>query len=383
MVSAVRERDAQRVIQFLRRRIKNLSQEALARMCGVAASTITRAEAGKGLTDRRRAYEALLGLGALSAGELQSAIPSQSAETLKKFPAANGEPTTGYQLREQLEVEAVDEDLVRLFKQQTQNLRLIDRKLGAHYLLAQSQAHVQQMYELLNHALPGAVRQRLALALAEAASLTGWQALDAGKLATSWRYYETAKVAARESDDSAVLAHVCAEQVYVLLDSGRCQEALAVIGAANGRAAMALPALLRSWLWAVEAEVRASLGEETGARRALEHSFALLPLEPEDPSLPFLMLDHTHLLRWRGHCLARLGDSAAIEDLTHSLERIIPLGLGRSEAGLRTDLALAYSARGDLIQSHQQAQRALEVSERSGSIRQRIRLEGLLGAGLQ
>lgn len=65
MASAVRERDAQRVIQFLRRRVKDLSQEALARMCGVAQSTITRAEAGKGLTDRRRAVEALHGLGAL------------------------------------------------------------------------------------------------------------------------------------------------------------------------------------------------------------------------------------------------------------------------------------------------------------------------------
>ncbi|MFE9244956.1 helix-turn-helix domain-containing protein [Nocardiopsis sp. NPDC006938] len=64
MLTAVRERDAQRVIQFLRRRVKNLSQEALAGMCGVAQSTINRAEAGKGLTDRRRAVEALQGLGA-------------------------------------------------------------------------------------------------------------------------------------------------------------------------------------------------------------------------------------------------------------------------------------------------------------------------------
>ncbi|MBB5494353.1 helix-turn-helix domain-containing protein [Nocardiopsis metallicus] len=65
MVDAVRERDAQRVIRFLRRRVKNLSQEALARMCGVAQSTITRAEAGKGLSDRRKIHEALQGLGAL------------------------------------------------------------------------------------------------------------------------------------------------------------------------------------------------------------------------------------------------------------------------------------------------------------------------------
>lgn len=64
VAAAVRERDAQRVIQFLRRRVRGLSQEDLAGMCGVAQSTINRAEAGKGLTDRRRAVEALQGLGA-------------------------------------------------------------------------------------------------------------------------------------------------------------------------------------------------------------------------------------------------------------------------------------------------------------------------------
>lgn len=82
VVAAVRERDAQRVIQFLRRRVKHLSQEALARMCGVAQSTITRAEAGKGLTDRRKAYEALQRLGALDqqpTGEIAPIVAEPSA----------------------------------------------------------------------------------------------------------------------------------------------------------------------------------------------------------------------------------------------------------------------------------------------------------------
>ena len=64
VVAAVHERDAQWVIQFLGLRVEGLSQEALAGMCGVAQSTINRAEAEKGLTDRRKAYEALQGLGA-------------------------------------------------------------------------------------------------------------------------------------------------------------------------------------------------------------------------------------------------------------------------------------------------------------------------------
>jgi len=67
MVAAVRSCDAQRAVRFLRRQVHSLSQETLARMCGVAQSTITRAEAGRGLTDRRKAVEALRGLGAFEA----------------------------------------------------------------------------------------------------------------------------------------------------------------------------------------------------------------------------------------------------------------------------------------------------------------------------
>ncbi|USY20694.1 helix-turn-helix domain-containing protein [Nocardiopsis exhalans] len=90
MVDAVRERDAQRVIRFLRRRVKNLSQEALARMCGVAQSTITRAEAGKGLSDRRKIHEALQGLGALDQH------PSNDAHRVLSEPEPENLTSTGW-----------------------------------------------------------------------------------------------------------------------------------------------------------------------------------------------------------------------------------------------------------------------------------------------
>ncbi|KOX13313.1 helix-turn-helix transcriptional regulator [Nocardiopsis sp. NRRL B-16309] len=333
---------------------------------------IERIADGLGMPDRSRM---LFGLAPQQA-PLETGRSAAGSDAARAAPS--GASAIDHQVRERLEVASIDQALVRLFGQQTQNLRLIDRKLGAHYLLAQSQAHVQQMHELLRHSIPGPVRRGLARALAEAASLTGWQALDAGGVATSWRYDEIAKSAARESEDPVVLAHVSAEQIYVLLDSGRGNEALAVIRAAHDEGGKALPPLLCSWLWAAEGEVRASLGQEPQSQRALERAFALLPQQPDDPSLPFLMLDHTHLLRWRGHCLARLGHSEAIEDLTRALDGIAPLELGRAEAGLRTDLAVAYSVHGDLAQARRQAQRATELSERSGSVRQRARLARLL-----
>jgi transcriptional regulator with XRE-family HTH domain len=331
---------------------------------------IERIADGLGMPDRSRV---LFGLAPHDAPvETRRSISNNDDGALSGVSSLDGH------VRERLEVASIDQALVGLFEKQTQNLRLIDRKLGAHYLLTQSQAHVQQMHQLLRQSIPGPARRGLARALAEAASLTGWQALDGGRMAASWRYYELAKAAARESEDPVVLAHVSAEQAYVLMDSGQEDAALTALRAAHDNGGRALPPLLRSWLWAAEGEVRASLNQELQSQRALDRAFDVLPQEPDDLSLPFLMLDGTHLLRWRGHCLARLGHHEAIEDLTQALDGIAPLALGRAEAGLRTDLAVAYFAHGDHTQARQQAQRATELSERSGSIRQRARLARFL-----
>lgn len=104
VVTAVRERDAQRVIQFLRRRVKGLSQEALARMCGVAQSTINRAESGAGLTDRRKAHRALQGLGA----PLETDVPREQVSPkplrAKRAPSrtAPGLPPSPWTARDDL-----------------------------------------------------------------------------------------------------------------------------------------------------------------------------------------------------------------------------------------------------------------------------------------
>lgn len=93
----------------------------------------------------------------------------------------------------------VDREPIDILESQTQNFRLLDRKPGALYLLEQTETHVKQVEDLLHHSLPGANREALARALAEAASLTGWQALDSGRIDKAWQYYETAKAgSARE-----------------------------------------------------------------------------------------------------------------------------------------------------------------------------------------
>lgn len=414
---AVEERDPSALIRLLRRHT-DLSQTALALMAGISQPLVSGIVSGTTtIKHLDKVQAALEGLGAFrrpgsadvsaftgatsgstsssrnTLGKLEdvkrrdfleglgadtSKHASKPQETTPDLTASPLVTALSEAVDEHLEIASIDRTLIELFEQQTQNLRMLDRKLGAHYLISQSQAHVQQMQGLLHQAIPGPNRRALAKVLAEAASLTAWQALDSGRTATSWQYYELAKFAAHESQDPVTLNHVSTEQVYALLDSGREQEAVAILEAGQTRANATSPPLFRAWLWAVTAEAYASVGRRSEAYASMDRAFASLPEDTDDPDLPFLMLDHGHLLRWRGHCLARLGEPDAVTDLQTALEGIVPQGLGRSEASLRTDLAWAYSVRGEQDLAAAEAQRALVIAGKTGSIRQRRRLHSIV-----
>ncbi|MEW1545301.1 hypothetical protein [Streptomyces tsukubensis] len=270
-----------------------------------------------------------------------------------------------------------DLELVQLFVAQTENLRQMDRRLGAKALLPQSRAHIEQMENLLRHGVSPGTRQSIAGALTEAAALGGWQALDLGHYREAWRLHEVAKSAAREAENSALLAHATAQQAYVLLDLDQPAHALELMQSAHSTVRQKLPGLMRTWLHAAEAEAQAAVGNAAACLAAFDAADAALPNDPNDPDMPFLFLAGPHLARWRGNCLARLGLSEAIEDLTRALNTMEP-GFNRAEAGLRCDLATALTIRGDVEAAKQQAERAERLAALTGSARQRRRIARLV-----
>jgi hypothetical protein len=273
---------------------------------------------------------------------------------------------------------ALDSELLELFGQTTQSFRLLDRRLGARRLLAQTEGHVHQMTDVLTYARGGRQRAALAGAVAEAASLAGWQALDLGQPDKAWILYETGKAAARESGERASIAHVTAEQAFALIDCGHVDEGIQQIRYARQQAGQAVPAVLKAWLWAAEAEALAAAGEQTRSRSALD-SAARQIVNAKDDSLAYLALDENHLARWRGHCLARLGASEAVEDLSGALAKLDP-SFNRARAGLLCDLALAYSARGEMDASREHARQASVLAEATTSKRQQRRIAQLLAS---
>lgn len=282
------------------------------------------------------------------------------------------------ELAERLTFSQLDAGLVEMLGNHTQSIRMLDRRLGGSVILQQTTAHMEHIEQLVRYALPGAVRESAADQLGQAAALAGWQALDVGRLDEAWRFHELAQTAARESGVTAGFSYARAQQGYVLLDAGRPEDALALIVTTREQTAARVPPALRAWLHAAEGEALAILGERDASLRALDLASSTLPAGSDGSELPYLMLDADHLARWRGHCLARLGDSAAIDDLTSALGAMGAGNYGRAEARLRVDLALALRARGDVTESRTQARHAAALADRTGSQRERRRIADLL-----
>jgi len=120
----------------------------------------------------------------------------------------------------------------------------------------------------------------------------------------------------------------------------------------------------------------ATAGDARAAHSALGHAERLLAQATDDSEVPYLMLDDAHLARWRGACLARLGEAEAIDFLTSALDRADDSV--RAATGLHADLAIALNAAGRNAEAQEHAARALYLADQSGSERQRARLRRLV-----
>lgn len=265
----------------------------------------------------------------------------------------------------------VDPGIVELLRAHTNSFRALDRELGACAVFEQLSCHIAQIERLSEGACAPGAGPALATTLAEASTLAGWQALDLGKAGTAWSYYELAKCAAQEADNSSVLAHATAEQAYVLVDAGRHDDAIALVTAAK-RNIQRLPPRLATWLHSAEAEIRAISADAILAQRLLELAAAQCPASSADLELPYLALDAVHLERWRGCTLAYLGNPAAIQQLSEALVGM-DRTFTRAAAGLHSDLALALALAGEYDEAGHHMHRAQRLADMVGSVRQRRR----------
>jgi transcriptional regulator with XRE-family HTH domain len=279
-------------------------------------------------------------------------------------------------LRQVTSARYLDAAIIDVLQQETNAIRLLDRKLGAPAVADKLNAHIAHLDSSLHHCVSTAIRQGLALVLADAAALSGWQAIDMGNLTFAWHRFELATAAAREAGDEPLLAFAAGEQAYVLLDLGQSGPALDKVRAVHDLARHRVPALTRTWLFAAEAEMAAAVKDQHGCRDALDLAASHLSQPGDGVSLPYLALNDAHLASWRGNCLVQFGDAATITDLQTALTGMDG-AFTRAEAGLRCDLAATLHASGERDEARHQLARATQLAKLTSSVRQRRRINVL------
>jgi transcriptional regulator with XRE-family HTH domain len=271
---------------------------------------------------------------------------------------------------------AVDAEVIGIYRAETQNLRMLDRRLGAPAVIGKTTAHIELLAASLHYTLNAGIRRRVASVLGESLTLAGWQLVDLGSLRDAWDYYERAKAAAREAVDAALLAHAAAEQAYVLADLNATGDALDLIQQTYGTYRRLIPGRLRSWVKAAEAEIAAMGANERACRVALDDAANDLPAGDEDDELPYLVLDQVHFARWRGNCLSYFGDASTISELARVLGEM-DASFTRAAAGVHCGLARAMFAQGEVCEARTHVGEAHRLAALTGSARQQRRVARL------
>ena len=296
------------------------------------------------------------------------------------FPDEPEEEPEAAELRSRLAMaRTLDHETVKVFRHQVDHARRVDRRFGALTQLDQLRTQIDQVQHLLTYSA-GPQRPALAGVLVEASTLAGWQALDRAAVGQAWTHYERAKAAAREAESAALLAHATAEQAFVLIDLNETTAAVDQLAHARNIADCTATPLLRAWLAAAHGETLTTAGHADDARRAFDTASDLLPADPIDSALPFLFLGDSHLDRWRGNALARVGAPDAIDQLTAALTRL-PADFVRARTGLLVDLAYAHAAAGDRDAALTYARQARRLAAQIKSDRQQRRLNQLVLPG--
>jgi ATP/maltotriose-dependent transcriptional regulator MalT len=274
---------------------------------------------------------------------------------------------------------SVGRSVVDTFLEQTEVFRTLDRQMGATQLIDSMAKHLEVLSDGLTFAVLPNARIPVASALAGAATLAAWQALDVGAADRAWRHYELAKQAAREANEPRYLAHSMGEQAYVLIDAGRTDLAVQLVGEALNSSS-SIPLRLRAWLLGAQAEMLALNGDEKASRRSLDEAARILPSDSllRDPDMPSIFLTDAHLARWRGHVLALVGDEQAVADLHTALEAIDST-FNRAKAGLLCDLAQAHLVRGEYGDAAKSLREARLLANRTGSVRYLRQIDRITG----
>lgn len=150
------------------------------------------------------------------------------------------------------------------------DLRRLDDEFGGRELHPLAVAEFRWLTRLVDQAdYDSPAGQRLFSLVTEAARVCGWLHFDAGHHAAAQSYYVAALHASASANDSLTGAHVLACMSFQATLTGHCQEAVALIDAAEQRTTRTASPRLRALLASRKARAYAKAGDAVSCGRAL------------------------------------------------------------------------------------------------------------------
>lgn len=407
---AVVATDAAEVIRQLRRRVPGLKQWAIARMCGVHQSTISRVERGRPL-DRNLAHTALEGLGArerthdASRPDLRQHEPVVMAVDRMDLEQERTHVRDLLAHAAQVTVGAGDIDPrtwaaplaafapsnlprrittadVQQIEAVTQALRAADYQFGSGACLDAIIGHLHHAQQFLGMQMSEQVSRQMYRALADLHNLAGWTCFDAGQYRAARGYFSRALEQAQHVGEPSLVANILYRMGRLHLHRDMPAEALRFLQlgqiAAQDSGCQLTVALLcanEGWAYAVAGDVarsRQSLGRA-------EDEFARA--DPNRAPAWIGFFQEADLDALTGVACAALPSTAATYDeATTRLRRAVAVRgqqMSRSQAFELTALATAHIMGGDADEGITVAHRAIHAATTLRSTRVVDRLEPL------
>lgn len=292
---------------------------------------------------RRQFVAGAVALGSAATGWTESARPTTATRTGSDNTAA---------LVSASRRAALDPQAVAGYAAITAQHRALYWTVPAETMIEPVRAHAELGTELLAATGSSMLRARLAAPIAETALLAARLAFfDVQRPNCAGGFFETARTAAMESGDAALLSAVLAHAAFPAAFGGFAGQARSLMRQALELGLRGSSAELRSWLYAVQSEVEARLGDGRAATEAIARAEAELGRGgPTQPAwLDFY--DASRLTGFSGFCQLAAGrPGRAAEALEHNLRGLTPAA-GKQRSITLADLAGARARQGEYEES--------------------------------
>ena len=264
----------------------------------------------------------------------------------------------------------MDEAMVRAIEARTAGFHQLEELVPAPALYKGLTAHMREAGNLLNGVAPdpkNELRERLIVTLGESSVLAGWLASDMGDTTTARNFYETAERAAKEVNDSAIIACALAYRSYIPTTKGAHGRARSLLSAAlDVTSSSSTPATV-AWLSARHAEESAALGDKAQALKSwgkAEEAFGIA--DPDEDRVWTRFMDQNRFDSCHISTLANINRLDDAQELASTVLARLEQPDRKKAVIILEDIACAHLTKGSVIEASRVGRQGLSLLRETG-----------------